>query len=86
MFKSPKCDVNLQPNTSGIGPLVGRTSCYRRSVMHILAVILSKLVISSLCVKIFSFGLYGMVDKFVLFQCILVHLLYFNSQRKYKLR
>ena len=28
-------------NTRGIGPLVGRTSRYRRSVMHVLAVILS---------------------------------------------
>ena len=39
MFESPKCDVNPQPNTLGIGPLVGRTSGYRRSVMHVLAVI-----------------------------------------------
>ena len=38
MFKSPKCDVNPQPNTRGIGPLVGRTSSNRRSVMHVLAV------------------------------------------------
>ena len=41
MFESPKCDVNPQPNTGGIGPLVGRTSGYRRSVMHVLAVIFS---------------------------------------------
>ena len=41
MFGSPKYDVNPQPNTRGIGPLVGRTSRYRRSVMHVLAVILS---------------------------------------------
>ena len=41
IFESPKCDVNPQPNTRGIGPLVGRTSRYRRSVMHVLAVILS---------------------------------------------
>ena len=41
MFESPKCDVNPQPSTRGIGPLVGRTSGYRRSVMHNLAVILS---------------------------------------------
>ena len=41
MFESPKCDVNPQPNTRGIGPLVGRTSGYRRSVMHVLAVIFS---------------------------------------------
>ena len=41
MFESPKCDVNPQPNTRSIGPLVGRTSGNRRSVMHVLAVILS---------------------------------------------
>ena len=41
MFESPKCDVNVQPNTRGIGPLVGRTSGYRRNVMHVLAVISS---------------------------------------------
>ena len=43
IFESPKCDVNPQPNTStrGIGPLVGRTSGNRRSVMHVLAVIFS---------------------------------------------
>ena len=41
IFESPKCDVNPQPNTRGIGPLVGRTSGYRGSVMHVLAVILS---------------------------------------------
>ena len=41
MFESPKCDVNPQPNTRGIGPLVGRTSGYRRSVIHVLAVIFS---------------------------------------------
>ena len=39
IFESPKCDVNPQPNTQGIGPLVGRTSRYRRSVMHVLGVI-----------------------------------------------
>ena len=39
MFEYPKCDVNPQPNTRGIGPLVGRTSGNRRSVMHVLAVI-----------------------------------------------
>ena len=39
---SPKYDVNPQPNTRGIRPLVGRTSGNRRSVMHVLAVILSK--------------------------------------------
>ena len=39
---SPKCDVNPQPNTQGIGPLViGRTSGNRRSVMHVLAAIFS---------------------------------------------
>ena len=41
IFESPKCDVNPQPNTRGIGPLVGRTSGNRRSVMHVLAVIFS---------------------------------------------
>ena len=39
MFESQKYDVNPQPNKRGIGPLVGRTSGYRRSVMHVLAVI-----------------------------------------------
>ena len=42
MFEFQKCDVNPQPYTRGIGPLVGRTSRYRRSVMHVLAVILSE--------------------------------------------
>ena len=42
IFNSPKYDVNAQPNTRGIGPLVGRTSRYRRSVMHVLAMILNK--------------------------------------------
>ena len=41
IFESRKCDVNPQPNTRGIGPLVGRTSGNRRSVMHVLAVIFS---------------------------------------------
>ena len=41
IFESPKYDVNLQPNKRGIGPLVGRTSRYRSSVTHVLAVILS---------------------------------------------
>ena len=41
MFESPKCDVNPQPYTRGIGPLVGRTSGYRRSVVHVLAVMFS---------------------------------------------
>ena len=36
IFEPPKCDVNPQPNTQGIGPLVGRTSGNRRSVMHVL--------------------------------------------------
>ena len=42
IFESPKCDVNSQPNTRGIGPLVGRTSGNRRSVMHVLVEIFSK--------------------------------------------
>ena len=41
IFESPKCDVNPQSNTRGIGPLVGRTIGNRRSVMHVLAVIFS---------------------------------------------
>ena len=41
IFESPKCDVNPQPNTRGIGPLVGRTSGNRRSVMHVLVEIFS---------------------------------------------
>ena len=41
IFESPKCDVNPQPNARGIGPLAGRTSGNRRSVMHVLAVIFS---------------------------------------------
>ena len=41
IFESPKCDVNPQPNTRGIGPLVGRTSGNRRSAMHVLAVLFS---------------------------------------------
>ena len=41
IFEFPKCDVNPQPNTRDMGPLVGWTSRYHRSVTHILAVILS---------------------------------------------
>ena len=41
IFESPKYDVNPQPNTRGIGPLVGRTSGNRRSVMHVLVDIFS---------------------------------------------
>ena len=41
ILESPKCDLNPQPNTRGIWPLVGRTSGNRRSVMHVLAVIFS---------------------------------------------
>ena len=41
IFESPKCDVNPQPNTRGIWPLVGRTSGNRRSVMHVLVEIFS---------------------------------------------
>ena len=41
ILESPKYDVTPQLNTRGIGPLVGRTSRYRRNVMHVLAVILS---------------------------------------------
>ena len=41
IFESPKCDVNPQPNTRGIGPLVGRTSGNRRRVMHVLVEIFS---------------------------------------------
>ena len=42
IFNSTKYDVNPQPNTQGIGPLVGRTGGNCRSVMHVLAVILCK--------------------------------------------
>ena len=35
IFNSPNYDVNPQPNTQGIGPLVGRTSGNRRCVMHV---------------------------------------------------
>ena len=41
IFNSRNYDVNPEPNTLGIGPLVGRTSVNRSSVMHIIAVILS---------------------------------------------
>ena len=41
IFESPKCDVNPQPNTRGIKPLVGRTSDSRGSVMHVFVEILS---------------------------------------------
>ena len=44
MFNSPNYDVNPQPNTRDIGLLVGRTSGNRLSVMHVLAVILSKIL------------------------------------------
>ena len=39
IFEFPKYDSN--PDTRGIGPLVGRTNCNHRSVMHVLAVISS---------------------------------------------
>ena len=39
IFNSPKYDVNPQPYTRGIGPLVGRTSGNRCSVMCVLALI-----------------------------------------------
>ena len=42
IFNSPKYDVNPQPNTRGIGPLVGRTGGNCSSFMHVLAVILIK--------------------------------------------
>ena len=41
ILETPKCDVSPQPNTRGIGPLVGRTSGNRRSVMHVLVEIFS---------------------------------------------
>ena len=34
IFESLKYDVNPKPNTRGIGPLVGRTSCYPGSYAH----------------------------------------------------
>ena len=67
MFESPKCDVNPQPNTRGIGPLVGRTSGNCRSVMHVLAVIFSITYHLSFFVNIFSLGLYGLLEKYILF-------------------
>ena len=35
LHKSPKCVVNPQPNTQGIGLLVGKTSRNRCSPMHV---------------------------------------------------
>ena len=68
IFESPKCDVNPQPNTRGIGPLVGRTSGNRRSVMHVCSdnfeYNLSFLLYLSIY---FQFGLYGLLEKYVLF-------------------
>ena len=46
VFESLKHDVNPTPNTWGIGSPVSRTSRYRRSVIHILVVILSKLLLN----------------------------------------
>ena len=66
IFKSPKYDVNPQPNTRGVALLVGRTRGSRRRFMHILAVILSN-VVSSLFINIFSFGLHCLVEKYDLF-------------------
>ena len=76
IFESQKCDVNPQPNTLSIGPLVGRTSGNHRSVMNVLAVILSITCHFIFIVKIFSFRLYGLVEKYV--QWIQVYFLYFN--------
>ena len=42
IFNSPKHDINPQPYTPGNGQLVCRTSGNCRSVMHVLAVNLSK--------------------------------------------
>ena len=41
IFEYPTCDVNPQPNTRDIGPLVGRTSGNRRSAMYVLVEIFS---------------------------------------------
>ena len=41
VFEYPKCDLNHQPNTQGIGPLVGKPSGNHRSFLHVLAMILS---------------------------------------------
>ena len=49
-FSSPR---NMTPNKRGIGPLVGRTSRHRRSVMHVLAVILSITYFFFICQNIF---------------------------------
>ena len=48
IFNSTKCDVNPQPNTQSIGPLV----------MHVLAVILNATCNFFYIVSIFSWGLY----------------------------
>ena len=64
MFESPKCDVNPQPYTWGIGP----PSRNHRSVilMHVLALFGVKIIVSSLYVNIFSLGLYRLVEKYFL--------------------
>ena len=70
MFESSKCAVNPQPNTRGIGPLVGRTTGNRRSVMHVLAVILSITChFFFICQYIFIRvnNLYGLVEKYIPF-------------------
>ena len=43
----------MTPNKRGIGPLVGRTRRHRRSVMHVLAVILSITYFFFICQNIF---------------------------------
>ena len=78
IFESPKCDVNPQPNTRGIGPLVGRTSGNRRSVMHVLVEIFSITYnFSFICQYIFIwlissgreiFPLLKYPDKFLIFE------------------
>ena len=78
IFESPKCDVNPQPITRGIGPLVGRTSGNRRSVMPVLVEILSITYnFSFICQYIFIwlissgreiFPLLKYPDKFLIFE------------------
>ena len=79
IFESRKCDVNPQPNARSIGPLVGRTSGNRRSVMHVLAVIFSKTYnFSFICQYIFSWLISSGREICPLLIYIRVNLLYLN--------
>ena len=78
IFKSRKYDVNKQPNTQGIGWLVGRTSHYRYNVMHILAVILSKtchffFICQNIFIRVIWFGRnMSSYNVFEYISCILI--------------